>query len=93
MHNTPRPPATTPPRPKGPSKARIAATIALQTPAHPRPPASDRHAPRPIRAQRAADEFARWRPQNPNATSAELRRRWRQIQVDWNLSTPASPPR
>lgn len=75
------------------SKARFAATIALQAPAHPRTPASDRYGPRPIREQRAADEFAHWRHQNPNATSAELRRRWRQIQVDWNLSTPASPPR
>lgn len=75
------------------SKTRFAATIALQTPAHPRTPASDRYGPRPIRAQRAADEFAHWRTQNPNATSAGLRRRWRQIQADWNLSTPASPPR
>lgn len=78
--------------PRRPSPARIAATIALQTPAHPRMAISDRHAPRPHREKCAADEFTRWRTQHPNATRDELRQRWREIQIFWNLSAPARTP-
>lgn len=75
------------------SKARFEATIALQTPAHPRMAISDRHAPRPHREKHAADELTRWRTQHPNATRDELRQHWREIQIDWNLSTTARTPR
>ncbi len=45
------------------------------------------------RERQAANAFTRWRTQHPNATSAELRNHWREIQVDWNLSTAARKPR
>lgn len=82
-----------PRKPPQRGKARFAETIALQTPAHPRMPVSDRHGPRPVREQRAAGEFTRWRTEHPNATTDDLRHRWRQIQVDWNLSAPERTPR